>query len=680
MRMLLITSNKSDTLFSFTKKTHSPMKSLWNDQDAAHFTSDLELRVYSSRLLGSDPSLVLHGGGNTSVKIQQENLVGEQETILYVKGSGWDLATIEAPGFTPIRIDHLLKLAKLERLSDLQMVNELKTQQTVASAPTGSVEAILHAALPFKYVDHTHANAVVTITNTADGEQRIRELYGDEVIIVPYVMPGFDLARQVADSFAADATARTRGMVLMNHGIFSFGETAKAAYECMIELVAKAEGYLAEKGAGSVPPGKGRMAIKAPLTLAALRQKVSAVAGSPMLLCQYTDRPTMDFCQRDDLAVISQRGPATPDHVIRTKRIPALQGDIEGYVEAYKAYFQTHAPNARSAVEMLDPAPRVMLDPELGMITVGKSAGECAINADIYQHTMEIIQRAELLGGWQALPAADIFDVEYWELEQAKLRKGGNPPPFQGEVALVTGAASGIGAACVQSLLQRGSAVIGVDLNPAITELHQRPDYLGICGDITDPATVRQALEGAAENFGGLDMLVLNAGMFPGGARIAELQDDLWRKVMTVNLDANLTLMRECHPLLKLAPAGGRVVVIGSKNVPAPGPGAAAYSASKAALNQLARVAALEWGGDNIRINSLHPDAVFDTGLWTDEVLQARADHYGLTVQQYKTKNLLKAEVTSADVAELAAAMCGPLFAKTTGAQVPVDGGNDRVI
>jgi NAD(P)-dependent dehydrogenase (short-subunit alcohol dehydrogenase family) len=293
---------------------------------------------------------------------------------------------------------------------------------------------------------------------------------------------------------------------------------------------------------------------------------------------------------------------------------------------------------------------------------------------------MQIIQRAEMAGGWTALPAEKIFEVEYWELEQAKLRKGGASPELQGEVALVTGAASGIGRACVESFLARGAAVIGIDLDESITTLLEQPAFLGIQCDVTDRDVVEAALQAGVERFGGLDMLVLNAGIFPGGAKISELDDELWSKVMAVNLDANMALMRDCYPLLKLAPNCGRVVVIGSKNVPAPGPGAAAYSASKAALNQLARIAALEWGGDGIRINTLHPDAVFDTGVWSEEVLQSRADHYGITVQEYKSKNLLKTVISSKDVAELTAAMCGPLFAKTTAAQIPVDGGNDRVV
>ena len=657
------------------------MKSLWDDMEAEQFPGDLGMRVYSSRLLGREKSLVLHGGGNTSVKITEKNLLGEDETLLYVKGSGWDLEHIEPGGFSPVRIDHLLKLAKLRTLSDPQMVNELRTHMTLASAPTPSVEAILHAILPFKYVDHTHADAVITVTNTAQGLVRIREIYGDNVVVIPYVMPGFDLARRCAEHFAAEARPNTIGMVLMNHGIFSFGASAKESYERMIDLVSWAENYLAKHKAWSLPPSSERPATT-PMRreLAALRRELTATAGYPVILAAHEDAASLAFARRPDVATISQQGPATPDHVIRTKRRPMLGRDVAAYAEAYKKYFNEHASRAKEPKTMLDPAPRVILDREFGVATVGRSAQDAAITFDIYAHTMEIIQRATQLGGWQALPAKDIFDVEYWDLEQAKLKGGGKAPVFTGEIALVTGAASGIGKACVDSLLVRGAAVVGLDINQAVADLYSRPEYLGLVCDVTDEGQLGGALEKTARRFGGLDMLILNAGIFPPGRRIESLTIGEWDKVMRLNLDSNLMLMREAHALLKLAPQGGRVVVIGSKNVPAPGPGAAAYSASKAALNQLARVAALEWGADNIRINSLHPNAVFDTGIWTEEVLAARARHYGLTVEQYKKNNVLKTEITSRDVAELAAEMCGPLFAKTTAAQVPVDGGNERVI
>jgi rhamnose utilization protein RhaD (predicted bifunctional aldolase and dehydrogenase)/NAD(P)-dependent dehydrogenase (short-subunit alcohol dehydrogenase family) len=657
------------------------MKSLWNDAEASQYQGDLGLRVYTSRLLGRDPSLVLHGGGNTSVKIRARNLLGDEEDLLYVKGSGWDLETIEAAGFPAVRLDHLRRLAKLPALSDLEMVNELRTHMTDAGAPTPSVEAILHAIIPHKYVDHTHSDAVIALTNNPDGEARTREVYGADCVIVPYVMPGFDLARLCAERFAAEANERTIGMVLLNHGIFSFGATARESYERMIALVSRAEEYLQRHGAWEVRFGK---ATQPPATLrhdiAQLRLEASRAAGFPLLLCCHQDERSLAFAQRDDLGRITQQGPATPDHVIRTKRIPLLGRNIDAYVDDYKKYFSENEPKARDRKTMLDPAPRVILDPEFGLCTLGRSARDADIVADIYTHTMEVVLRAERFGGYRALPARDIFDVEYWDLEQAKLKKSGKPAPFAGEIALVTGAASGIGRACARALLDRGAAVIGLDRDESISGTFTHPAWLGIQCDITDETALIAALETGVRRFGGLDMLVLNAGMFPPGTRIDSLSTEQWRKVMAVNVDASLVLMREAHPLLARAPQGGRVVAIGSRNVAAPGPGASAYSASKAALNQLIRVAALEWGKDRIRVNTVHPDAVFDTGIWTPEVLEARAAHYGMTVEQYKTRNVLGVEVESRQVAELVAELCGPLFARTTGAQIPIDGGNDRVI
>ncbi|MEB3312233.1 MAG: bifunctional aldolase/short-chain dehydrogenase [Snowella sp.] len=657
------------------------MQNLWNDQEAARYSGDLAQRVYTSRLLGRDPCLVLHGGGNTSVKVQETNLVGEVEDILYVKGSGWDLATIEEAGFAPVRMPHLLKLAKLSSLSDPQMVNELKTQMTRASAPSPSVETILHAILPYKFVDHTHADAVVTITNTANGWERIQEIYGDRLVIIPYIMPGFDLARLCAERFNAEAGPQTIGMVLMNHGIFSFGETAKEAYDRMIDLVSLAEDYLQKQGAWELnrkTPALPTQSVSQ--SLANLRSEIANTAGFPVIVNRHAEEKYLAFAQRSDVATIAQQGPATPDHVIRTKRLPQIGRDVQAYAQAYQAYFNTEAAKAKEPKTILDKAPRVILDRELGLCTVGQTAKSTAIVADIYDHTIDIIERATLLGGYQALSAKDIFDVEYWDLEQAKLRQGGKPPIFTGEVALVTGAASGIGKACVESLLKRGAAVVALDIQPEIENLHKRADFCGIQCDVTDEKAFQQALEKGIETFGGLDILILNAGIFPPSCRVADLTQDEWQRVMSLNLDANLMILRECYPFLKLAFNGGRVVVIGSKNVPAPGPGVGAYSVSKAALNQLIRVTALEWGRDRIRLNTLHPNAVFDTGIWTEEVLTARAKHYGLSIENYKTNNLLKVEITSRDVAELAAEMCGPLFAKTTAAQVPIDGGNERVI
>jgi len=656
------------------------MRSLWNDQEARQFHGDLGLRVYTSRLLGRDKSLVLHGGGNTSVKIREKNLFGEEETILYVKGSGWDLETIEPQGFSPVRLAHVLRLAELPSLSDPEMVNQLVTHMLSASAPAPSIETILHGLMPQKFVDHTHADAVLSVSNTRDGDKRIREVYGNRCVVIPYLMPGFDLAQYCAKEFGRQGTPDTIGMVLLNHGIFSFGDTARESYERMIELVTLAERYLDSKRAWSVASRPTQSAKAQASAQAELRHRLSDAAGAPLILRTVTNERTLGFAQHPDLARVSQQGPATPDHVIRTKRTPMLGMDVARYAQAYRCYFDEHASRAKEPKAILDPAPRVVLDPAFGLAAAGRTAKDAAIVTEIYDHTIDVILRAEALGGFQTLPSKDIFDVEYWDLEQAKLKKGGKPAAFAGEIALVTGAASGIGKAAVAAFLARGAAVVGLDLDAKIESLHSRPDFFGLGCDVTDEAQVRSALEQTVIAFGGLDMLVLNAGVFPASRKIADLPTDEWRKAMSVNLDANLLLMRACYPFLKLAPRGGRVVVIGSKNVSAPGPGASAYSASKAALNQLARIAALEWGADRIRVNTVHPNAVFDTGLWTEEVLAQRARQYAMTVEEYKTNNVLKTQVGSRDVAELAAEMCGPLFAKTTGAQVPVDGGNERVI
>ncbi len=396
------------------------MESLWDGSEAARYDGDLALRVYTSRLLGRDKTLVMHGGGNTSVKITESNILGEQEQLLYVKGSGWDLDSIETPGFSPVRLPHLLRLAGLDTLSDPEMVNELKTHMTRASAPTPSVEAILHAILPHRYVDHTHADAVITVTNTRDGAARIKEIYGDTVVVIPYVMPGFDLARLCAREFAAQAHDGTQGMVLLNHGIFSFGDSARESYERMIQLVSKAEQYVAQHGAWQLPLPAG---VSSPpprrTALAGLRRTLSSRVGAPLIMASHTDAKSLAFANHPDVNRISQQGPATPDHVIRTKRLPLVGRNVGDYAKAYEDYFNAHAPGAKQPKAKLDPAPRVLLDPQWGMLCVGRSAKDAAVVGDIYRLTMDIIRRAEALGGFRALPAKDIFDVVYWDLEQA---------------------------------------------------------------------------------------------------------------------------------------------------------------------------------------------------------------------------------------------------------------------
>ncbi|WP_018294983.1 bifunctional aldolase/short-chain dehydrogenase [Mariprofundus ferrooxydans] len=658
------------------------MNSLWDEKDVQPLADDpLALRVYSSRLLGQEPSLVLHGGGNTSVKADAVNLFGETESLIYVKGSGWDLATIEKAGFAPVRLDVLLKMARLPSLSDTDMVTAQRAAMLDPYAPNPSVEAILHAIIPFAFVDHTHADAVVTISNTPDGEARLQEIYGEQVLILPYIMPGFVLAKQVFAMTASVNWSQLQGIVLLGHGIFTFADSARESYERMISLVSQAERFLAEY---AKPPAADAVAQPVnPLQLAAVRAAVSQVRGVPVLAQIDNSAIAAAFAGRDDVAEVATRGPLTPDHVIRTKRTPLLLGDddeaaatVAAYGEAYRTYFERHC---TPGLRCLDQAPRWGLWADRGAIAFGTTVSECTIIADIGRHTMQAIAQAESLGGWQALPEQDIFELEYWELEQAKLKKGGSAPEFRGRIALVTGAASGIGEACVHALLAHGAVVAALDINPAVTTMFYSASVFGVVCDMTDAGCVQQAVDACVHHFGGLDIVISNAGCFPLSHHIERMPADIWQQSMELNLTSHQRLLQYATPYLKLGiePA---VVIMASKNVPAPGPGAAAYSVAKAGLTQLARVAALELGGDGIRVNVLHPNAVFDTAIWSEEVLVKRAASYGLSVEAYKKNNVLGCEVTSRHVAEMACAMAGPLFACTTGAQLPLDGGNDRVI
>ena len=657
------------------------MKNRWDDAEASQYLDDpLQLRAYTSRLIGQDEDLVLHGGGNTSVKAMTKNFFGDEEEVLYVKGSGWDLGDIQPAGFAPVRLETLRRMSQLDSLSDIDMVAQQRAAMLDPNAPNPSVEAILHAIIPFKYVDHTHADAVVTVSNTADGEQRIREIYGDRVLIIPYVMPGFVLSKKVMELSRDVDWQQLEGMVLMNHGIFSFADDAKTSYERMLKLVGEANNYLENKSATHVAATSERTDTDL-IALAQIRQAVSAVAGKPCIVRLSQSDEAVGFSRIDNVADIATRGPLTPDHVIRTKRIPVIIGndpvsDVDHYQNDYQSYFDA---NTNGQLACLDKAPCWAVWPGQGILSFAASNKEAAIIDDICRHTVRCIQWAEALGGWQALPAKEIFEVEYWDLEQAKLRKSGAAKILQGKIALVTGAASGIGKACVESLLQQGCSVIAFDINPAVQDSFPSNDVLSIECDVLDELAVSNRIQQGIKRFGGLDILVSNAGMFPASRTIAEMSDQDWQASMDLNLNSHQRLLTSCIPFLRhgIDPA---VVVIGSKNVPAPGPGASAYSVAKAGLNQLVRIAAMELAADGIRVNTVHPDAVFDTAIWTDEVLQKRAAHYGLSVDEYKTKNLLRTEITSRDVAELVSAMAGPLFAKTTGAQVPIDGGNDRVI
>ncbi len=654
------------------------MKSIWNDKKAKLCGSDpIKMRVYTSRLLGREPSLVLHGGGNTSVKTVADDFFGQSQEVLYINASGWDLATIETEGFAAVKLDALKRMAAFPQLSDSDMVAGQRLAMLNSYAPNPSVEAILHAMIPYTFVDHSHADAVVAITNTPRGGQYIKEIYGPKILIVPYVMPGFVLARKIYEMTQNLHWSKYEGIVLLNHGLFTFADDAKKSYENHIRLVTKAENFIRR---AKIRIAKGQSSPENFLELARLRQVVSKVQGAAVVACLKSDDLSVGFANLPQVNFIATRGTLTPDHVIRTKPTPVVirqeaVREVYSYAKNYKSYFDRHT---NGKLKILDLAPRWAVWPGQGLVTFGRSYKEAQIVSDIVDHTIAAIQWAEGLGGWKVIGEKDIFEIEYWELEQAKLSKNPKPLVLQGKVALVTGAASGIGKACVESLIAQGAHVAALDIKN-VGAINNRPYVLDIIADVTKDADLQKAVEAAVRHFGGLDMVVSNAGIFPPSETLEQMGPDTWERSVRVNLTSHQRLMKAAIPYLTYG-IDPTIIIIGSKNVPAPGPGAGAYSVAKAGLTQLARVAALELADKGIRVNVVHPNQVFDTAIWTKEVLEKRAQHYGLSVDEYKKSNLLKTEITSKHVADLVCTLAGPVFAKTTGAQIPIDGGNDRVI
>ena len=657
------------------------MKNLWNSKISSSFTkNDLDMRVYSSKLLGQNPELVLHGGGNTSVKGKYKNIFGEYIDTLFIKGSGWDLVSIEKEGFAPVDLNYLLRLAQLNTLSDSQMVVEQKLATLKPSAPNPSVEAILHALIPYTFVDHTHADAVLTITNTPNGRKKISEIYGNDILIVPYVMPGFILAKKIADLTKSIDWDALNGMILMNHGVFSFGNDAKQSYDRMINIVTQAENYLKrEKVWRKYKKSNSKTDL---LTLAKIRNKASEMTGKACLALLNNSSEAVGFSKMKSAKILSAKGTLTPDHVIRTKPFAwiiknNLDSSAKDFIKRYDTYFKK---NKSKGITKLDNGPKWALWHGHGTVCFGTSIKQAQIVSDINRHTLRAMQTSFNLDNWKPISFRDLFDVEYWELEQAKLKKDNQPLEFQGKIALITGAASGIGYACAKKLLENGCAVVGLDKNQKVTGLfHEYSGYKGLYCNLTSNSDIKKAVLSSVKQFGGIDILVSNAGIFSSSASLESIDDKKWKQGLDINLTTHHKILRECIPYLKLG-INPAVIFMGSRNVGAPGPGAGTYTIAKSGLTQMSRLAAIELSKYNIRVNTVHPDCVYDTDVWSDKILKARAKQYGLSVSEYKRRNLLKTDVSSGDVAELVAFFASVKSSKTTGAQIPIDGGNDRII
>lgn len=677
--------------------------SRWRAEDAAacidryapHHGEDVALRVYTSRLIGGESTLVLHGGGNTSVKSTHRTILGREIPALYVKGSGWDLGTIEPAGLPGLDLERLRELRALESLSDEAMVNELRTRLFESSAPTPSVETLLHAFLPARFIDHSHADAILMLTNTRHGEEHVAACFGDEVVVVPYVMPGFELAALAARLFEERPTCR--GMVLIRHGLFTFAETARESYERHLELVNRAEEFCLRrmKPAVAVPatPSPAPAEVLPMVRGALALRSAEGVVERRWILALRRGAAVQDFVNHPDLERISQSGPLTPDHIIRTKAMPlivrgegddgtrreAIEAAVRSFGDRYGAYFERCSTARGVRRTRLDPMPRVILVPGLGLIGVGETAKGAAIAADIYEHTIAVKLGIDRYEEWQGLPELDLFDMEYWSLEQAKL-KGTTTRALTGQVALITGGTGAIGVGIARVLRDAGAEVVIADV-ARVEETSRELGVTGVTVDVTSESSVKAGFAEVVTRFGGIDIVVPNAGIALSRP-IAQLTSADVERVMRVNFEGYLLTMQAAADVFRRQSTGGHIVVISSKNVAAPGKDFALYSASKAAGHQLGRVAAIEFAPLGVRVNMVTPDAVFGggahpSGLWA-EVGPERARSRGLDFTElesyYRDRNLLKATISPEDVGR-AVLFFVSNQTPTTGAALPVDGG-----
>lgn len=652
-------------------------------------TSAASLRdlITASREIGADAALVLHGGGNTSVKVEVTRIDGGSETALLVKGSGSSLASIDERGFAPLSLERVRALTPERGITQDRLADALRLAQLDTPSPEPSVESLVHAHIPQRFVLHSHADAVLALTDTLDARARAERAFGDDVAVVDYAMPGVPLGEAVRACLAQHGTRALIAIVVLQHGVFAFGDTAADALAAHASVVERAEQSLAAiaaaiSAADVEAEAEARAAAPSSLAdaerVAALRRAIADVAGIPVTVTRHPAAPAVAALRDPVLATALRRGPVTPDHVTWLGPRPAIAESPADFHDWYLDYLERHG--GASAEAMRTAFPRALLDPELGQLSVGRSPAEAQIVTEIMAHAVAVIRHAEALGGYRPADESHMHDLEHWPAQRAKLTRRDPAAPMAGKVVLVTGAASGIGRACTAAFLDRGAAVVGWDVNPAVATTFEGDRWLGQTVDVSDEEAQAAAIARAVDRFGGLDVLVPAAGIFPAAEHLVDLDPRLWERTLAINVTSVVTLLRLAGPILAHAVGGGDVCVVASKNVAAPGPGAAAYSASKAALTQVARVAALEWAPRGIRVNIVHPDAVFDTALWTPELLSARAEHYGMSVDDYKRRNLLRAEVTSRKVGELVATVASETFACTTGAQIPIDGGNERVI
>lgn len=678
------------------------MKNQWKDPQTKG-KGRLELLVYRSRLIGSEPDLCLWGGGNTSTKLEETDFLGRKRRVLRVKGSGSDLKESEPQHFSSLLLDDLLPLLRRDQMTDEEMVACLEKCLLNPKAPRPSIEALLHAFIPEPDIDHTHADAILSLTNTSRSRAICKDVFGHELLFIPYIKPGFTLAKAAAAVYRKNPKAK--GALLEKHGLVTWGPDSKTSFARTIEMVTRAENYIRRKSNNR--PALGRASAKdlsvrerekflrrfaAPIRHAVSRKekKILTFTDSPEVLRYVNARRGFEA---------SQQGAATPDHMLRTKRVPLfirwngknsrnvsaewISAQIENHAEAHRRYYEKFH---EAGQPMLDPYPRVILIPGVGMFTAGKSLDEARIVKEIYEHSMKVQAGAFSVDRYRSLPLDQAFEMEYWSLELYKLSLAPKEKELARKIAWVTGAAGAIGRALVEKLVEEGAHVVALDLDAAKVRslaagMNQRfkgARVLGLPMDVTREAGIEKAMLETLKTFGGIDLLVSNAGT-AHVASIDQLELKDWEKSFAVNATGHFLVSRCVIRQLRAQQMEGALVFVASKNVLAPGKDFAAYSAAKSAQTQLAKVLAIESAEAGIRVNVVHPDGVFDgSGLW-NVIKKERAQSHGIKPEEleehYRNRNLMKVKVEPRDVAESVCFLLSGRSAKTTGCMVTVDGG-----
>lgn len=679
-------------------------QNLWNETEASQQPA-LDGLVYRSNLLGRDRSVVNIYGGNTSAKLPAKNHLGQEVEVLWVKGSGSDVATISERGFAGLRLAEILPLMARDAMSDEEMVAYLAHTTHALDRPRQSIETLLHAFTPGKHVDHTHPDAVISLACTPNGRELCQELWGDKMVWVDYIRPGFTLSKWIGEGIRANPNAEL--VVMGKHGLVNWGETSRDCYNNSIRTIQEAEDFIQSRRNGrTVYASAGLPTLDAAQRQAIFAQILPPLRGAvsqeaPAILQVDDSDAVLRFVNSKEAAAWSQIGAACPDHLVHTKRQPffvdwtpaaddvaglieKLSAGVQQYMADYRAYFEGCK---HEGDEIRDPAPRVILIPGLGMVNTGPDALGAEVSRQLYQRAIAVIEGSQSVGEFISLTPQEAYDVEYWPLELYKLKLRPAPRELAGRVAIVTGGASGIGRATARRLAEDGAHVAIFDINldgakavaAELSKAHGHNRSIAVHCDVTSEEGVAQAFAKVILAYGGVDLVVSNAGIAIS-APIDQTTVADWNKTMDILGKGYFLVSREAFRIWKAQKMGGSLIYVASKNSVYAGKGAAVYSAVKAAELHMARCLAEEGGAFGIRVNSVMPDAVIQgSGIWDAGWREARAKGYGIKPEEleefYRQRTTLKVNVYPENIAESISFLAGPRASRTTGAAITVDGG-----